>query len=56
MTPEEKAQELVLVKFKYELLEQAKQYSFILVDEVIKACEYNNVDWWNKVRNEIEKI
>jgi hypothetical protein len=71
MDPEKKARELV-DKFWglnpiYEVgtgnpdYEMAKRSALVTVDEIISACEYNNVegwntDWWNKVKLEIEKI
>jgi hypothetical protein len=58
MEPREKAKELV-EKFEYELIEQAKQYALIAVDEILKvsisyACrEY---DYYLEVKNEINKL
>ena len=63
-TPKDKAKEL-LNKFRdenlmfiKEILDSAKEDATICVNEIIKACEYNNVeswntDWWNKVKKEI---
>lgn len=70
MTPREKAIE-ILDKIQYKRIEyitikmntdhDAKFIANNLIDEIISACEYNNVetwntDWWNKVRNEIELL
>ena len=40
---------------------QAKQCALVCVDEIISACEFNNVethntDWWNKVKQEINNL
>lgn len=39
----------------------AKSCSIIAVNEIIKACEYNNVeswntDWWEEVKEELKKM
>ena len=39
MTPKEKAEELVN-KFEYELIEQAKKYSLIIVDEILESHSF----------------
>jgi hypothetical protein len=57
MNPLDKAKELVE---KFWALDM-KFLALVTVDEIISACEYNNVegwntDWWNKVKLEIEKI
>lgn len=38
-----------------EVKDHAKKCALITIDEIVSACEYNNVeslntDWWNKVR------
>jgi hypothetical protein len=70
MTPKEKAKEL-LTKIAKEAFcihnaqlrynASVKICALIAVDEVIDACEYNevesyNTDWWNKVKQEIEQL
>lgn len=65
MTAKEKAKELI-IKFRYQEkytlnIEVAKQCALICVDEIISACEYNLVEthnsvWWNKVKEEINKL
>lgn len=40
---------------------ETKKVCKAIVDEIISACEYNNVevwntDWWNKVKEKIDKI
>jgi hypothetical protein len=44
-----------------EVLPHAKKCALIVVDEIISACKYNNIelystDWWKKVKQEIEKL
>lgn len=75
MKPKEKANEIVNQHFNLiwvgsgdismtgiEIkMNRAKQCALFTVDEVINACEYNNVeiyntDWCNKVKQEIEKL
>jgi hypothetical protein len=66
MTPKEKAQELFfkmqIDNFSLDMCDDmAKHCSIVAVDEVIDACEYNevesyNTDWWNKVKQELEKL
>lgn len=62
MSPKDKAEELV-EKFTLacKLYTKGKLLASICVDEIISACEYNNVesynsDWWNKVKKEIQKL
>lgn len=64
MTPKEKAKDLVS-KFENVSIdvdfEDAKDSALICVDEIISACECNNVeswnaDWWNKVKQEIKLL
>ena len=48
-------------KIKFSQREVAKHCAVIVVEEIIKACEYNhveswNTDWWNRVRDEIKKL
>jgi len=52
---------LVPIEFGGMDKELAKKCAKIVVDEIIKACEYNNVesyntDWWNKVKQEINNL
>lgn len=68
MTPKEKAKELIkkfipatLTDFSDDNFEQTKECAVICIDEIISACEYNfvesyNTHWWNKVKQEIEKL
>jgi hypothetical protein len=69
ITPKEKALELWSKYYKVprELYndrfqrEICKYYCFFCIDEIIKACEYNDVEvwntnWWNDVRKEVEKL
>ena len=70
MAPKEKAKELVNKFIEYtdqnsytELsgYENAKQCALVAVNEIIDTCEINlvesyNTDWWNKVKNEIDKL
>lgn len=40
---------------------KAKEIAYYIVDEIISACKYNNVetyntDWWLKVKDEIRSI
>ena len=69
MTPKEKAKELV-DKFSNECLlttDGGKVAALIAVDEIIKECynwngsdnvqwETNRFDYWNEVKQEIEKL
>ena len=67
MTPQEKAKELV-DKFYFDLpqwvnTEDAKTCALIAVDEILNAIRYTDaendlgyVGFWNKVKNEIEKL
>ena len=66
MTPKEKALELIK-KFRihqpvWEVRDDAKQCALIAVNEVIEALNFhqwqnrNEIEWWNKVKEEIEKI
>lgn len=68
MTPQkEKAKELIS-KFTFLSFPESnskfynpKQSALIAVDEIISACEYNqvekyNTDWWNKVKEEINNL
>jgi hypothetical protein len=64
MTPEEKAKDL-FEKFEDEIFilddVSPKTMALICVDEIISACEYNNVesyntDWWKKVKQEITNL
>ena len=57
--PKEKAEELML-KY-YELIPMntvsfAKQCALIVVDELIKQVNYLHVEYWEKVKQEIEKL
>lgn len=72
MTPKEKAIELVdrfmlriilnvQSNINFSVMESAKECAILSVDEIISACEYNNVEfyntqWWNKVKEEINKL
>jgi hypothetical protein len=64
MKANEKAKELfkkIALSLDYESDVAIKELCTICIDEIISACEYNNVeswntDWWNKVKQEIEKI
>lgn len=51
----------MLTNYEYpeQILKQAKKCALICVDQILEACEYNNVehwneDWWNKVKEDIE--
>jgi hypothetical protein len=38
-----------------------KRKAYVVVDEVISACEYNHVEswntnWWNQVKEELKKL
>jgi hypothetical protein len=65
MTPKEKAQELI-DKFTLPFspnIEEAKQCSFIAVDELIKvACDYSDYDetvtkeTWAEIRNKLKQL
>lgn len=66
MTPEVKANELVNkyldIDSKYEYLSylMAKQCALIAVDELINSTSWqyitNGLDYWNEVKQEIEKL
>lgn len=69
MTPKEEAKQLYeKMKFLTEFNSQpstvhgmCKKLALVCVDEVIQACEYNNVetyntDWWLKVKEEIQNL
>jgi len=71
MTPKEKAVELVgkmcLNDCTDRNIEKAKKYALIAVDEIIKECynwngsdnvqwETNRFNYWNEVKQEIEKL
>jgi hypothetical protein len=57
MTPKEKAKELVN-KFCATRLydEQAKQCALISVDEIIEECVWDWTEYWQEVKQEIEKL
>lgn len=57
MTPRKKATELVY-KFYDEIkyMERAKQCALIAVDEYLLWSDKNNLDYWQQVKNEIEKL
>ena len=66
MAPKEKALELIK-KFRihqpvWEVRDDAKQCALIAVNEVIEALNFhqwqnrNEIEWWNEVKEEIEKI
>lgn len=60
MTPKEKAEELISKSYNVcEKYTTCIQVAILIVDEIISACEYNNVesynsDWWKKVKHEID--
>lgn len=66
MTSKEKAIELVAKMKMYQYpsdveIVMAKASAHIAVDEIISACEYNNVEvwnqhWWNDVKKEIDLL
>lgn len=64
MTPKEKAQELFckfyLVKdatgFVKITIHEAKQCALIAVDEILKEVDIYELQFWQQVKNEIEKI
>ena len=70
MTPKEKSDELVDKYYKwvnqiegsYSELEYAKQCALIAVDEIIEALDCKQwqnksmIDWYNQVKQEIEKL
>jgi len=69
MTPKEKANELVYKHFEFveawsvsNQIENAKQCALITVDELIKqeisllGLSENYIEWYNWVKEEIEKI
>ena len=62
MTPQEKAKELVE---KYAIwswnetvcdYEVAKQCALIAVDEIIKYCHAEHIEYWEEVKTEIKKL
>lgn len=66
MTPQEKAKELV-IKFQKQIffevtnerldIEEAKGCALIAVDTVLwMASHYATIDYWNEVKQEIEKL
>lgn len=61
MTPKEKAKQLVN-DFYYSEEETAKQFALIAVDEIIEALDCKQwqnksmIDWYNQVKQEIEKL
>lgn len=64
MTPKEKAEELFLKMYntedplnKYPMcFDTAKQCALIAVDEVISYCHAEHIEYWEKVKNELEKL
>ena len=60
MTPKEKAKELVdrflNEQNDTEEISQAKQCALICVDEVIESCFHPNLEYWQEVKQEINKI
>lgn len=63
MTPKEKAQELFLNMYTVELWtgnhldkEAAKQCALIAVDEILSLLPLANRDFWQQVKNEIERM
>ncbi len=66
MTPKEKAERLVFkfrdIKDAYYIDDMAKERALIAVDEIIEAVKiaqtsiYEYVEYWQEVRNEIEKL
>lgn len=68
MTPKEKAIELYEKMFYIIHVNENQNYgdsadkaALVVVDEIISACEYNNVesynsDWWEGVKNEIKNL
>ena len=66
MTPKEKAEELV-AKFEWyceEVMEYQKDCALIAVDEILKSNPYevsktdmdSNIEYWQEVKQEIEKL
>jgi homoserine trans-succinylase len=57
MTSKEKAIQLVN-KFYNEVkyMERAKQCALIAVDELIKETDWSEADYWQEVKQEIEKL
>ena len=64
MTPKEKAQEL-FDRFKEEMIENeayfidsaARSCALIAVDEILSiASHYLTIEYWNEVKQEIEKL
>ena len=65
MTPKEKARELV-VKFQKQIffdvtderldINEAKGLSIIAVDEIIKYCHAEHIEYWQEVKIEIERL
>jgi hypothetical protein len=62
MNEKEKAQELVdkyidLLPYSSDMYEKAKQFSIICVDEILKTLTtVKAVEYWNRVKQEIEKL
>lgn len=62
MEQQEKANYLIELFYRgCGLHTKAKACALLCVDEIISACEFNNVetyntDWWNKVKAELEKL
>jgi isocitrate dehydrogenase len=55
-SPKEKAIELVDIYSEYNLIEEAKQCALIAVDEILKAVEGKYDEYWQEVKQEIDKI
>ena len=67
MTPKEKAKDLVFrfenqnMMFEADILEDAKQSALITVNEILEVLSqifesYDKREYWDKVRDEIEKL
>jgi hypothetical protein len=66
MTPKEKAQELVdkYYNFGDQEFDYSKEFALIAVDEILDVDCFdmseepfdNHIEYWNKVKQEIEKI
>ena len=64
MTPKLKAEQLVVKFLKHSRAEKditpiqsAKQCALIAVDEIINAIRpFGNREWWQEVKNEIDKL
>ena len=64
MTPKEKAKELVETYYTFidfnEVYQpsskSAKQCALICVDEVIASCFHPNLEYWQEVKQEINKL